>query len=300
MYLLLMACTHINPDNSTEKEEMNQDTIAIKDTVIFLERLAVGSLNNSTIDEVSGMAASRVNPYRFWVHNDSGDKPRIFLIDSTASYQMTCTLKNAENRDWEDIAIALDPIDGKSKIYIGDIGDNSAKYKYCTIYITDEPTISQNKDITISEYQKIVYKYEDGPRDAETLMVDPITGDIIIVTKRENNVHLYQIPYPYNLTDTLVLKKVVSLPYYQIAGGDISSDGSEILLKTYQNVMYWKRKKDVSVSETLSAVPYGTTYIQEPQGEAVCWAIDGLSFYTLSEQSPFKITPILYKYFKSK
>lgn len=274
--------------------------IIMKDTLIFSERVAMGMLNNGTINEASGMAMSLENPHGFWTHNDSGDKSRIFLVDTFARYQMTVNFTNATNRDWEDIAVSKDPLNGHHRIFIGDIGDNNAIHKYSTIYIVKEPKITTGIDTTIDIIQKITYKYEDGSRDAESLMVDPITGDIYIVSKREANVNLYQIQYPYATVDTIIAKKVLTLPYSQIVAGDISQDGTEILLKSYKKVWYWSRKKEMSVASALSQSPYETTYISEPQGESVCWAPDAKGFYTISEESPLKITPILYKYIKVK
>lgn len=270
-----------------------------KDTVIFSERIALGTLDKGSIDEASGMAMSIINKDKFWTHNDSGDKARIFLVNTAAQYQMTINIRNATNRDWEDIAVAVDPKDGQSKIYIGDIGDNDAKYEYRAIYILAEPTVTENVDITMDYQQKIIYKYEDGPRDAETLMVDPLTGDIYIVSKRETNVHLYQIAYPFNTNDTIIAKKIMVLPFTQIVAGDISSDGKEILLKNYQKVWYWSRKEGTTIATTLSHKPFETTYMQEPQGESICWSTDAKAFFTISEESPIKIKPILYKYVKN-
>ena len=162
----------------------------------------------------------------------------------------------------------------------------------------DEPTITSNKDITVNQYDKITFRYEDGRRDAETLMVDPLSGDIYIVSKRESNVQLYKISYPYNFSDTVTAVKIMVLPFTQIVGGDISADGKEILLKNYNKVWYYPRKNGKTIAEAMSLKPYETTYMQEPQGEAICWSKDGKSFFTLSEESPFKIAPVLYRYDK--
>ena len=93
-------------------------------------------------------------------------------------------------------------------------------------------------------------------------------------------------------------EKILTLPYTQIVAGDISFDGKEILLKNYQYVWYWSRKNGMSVLDALSRKPFETSYVQEPQGEAVCWSRDAKAFYTISEESPFKLQQVLYKYLK--
>lgn len=98
----------------------------------------------------------------------------------------------------------------------------------------------------------------------------------------------------------MVLERNLTLPFTQIVGGDISSSGTDIALKNYFTVYYWKRNAQKSVIETMSSTPFLTSYIQEPQGEALCWKTDGSAFYTLSEEGPLKIKPTLYKYEKQK
>lgn len=83
-------------------------------------------------------------------------------------------------------------------------------------------------------------------------MVDPLSGNIYIVSKREANVQLYQITYPYSTTDTVIAKKMITLPFTQIVAGDISADGKNILLKNYQKVWYWSRKDGTSIVDALS------------------------------------------------
>ncbi len=290
--VIFLSCSSSNTVLVPETPETEKDTVA------FTDRITAGTLDNKTINEASGMAMSILHENHFWTHNDSGDDPRLFLVNTTAQYQVICTLKGAVNRDWEDIAAAKDPVTGKSMVFVGDIGDNNAVHDYASIYILDEPNLAAAENIMVSNYDKITFKYQDGKRDAETLMVDPLTGDIYIVSKRESSVNLYQIRYPYSFTDTMTANKLLSMSFTQIVGGDISADGSGILLKNYSKVWYWPRKKGKTIAEALGQKPYETPYIQEPQGESICWSRDGKSFYTISEESPFKTTPILYRYDK--
>ena len=97
----------------------------------------------------------------------------------------TLTINNTKNRDWEDIAIAKDPHTGKSYIYIADIGDNNAKYNSVYIYRVREPLIANNdKIIQSSQVDTIEIQYEDGPRDAEAIFLEPKTGDIYLIRQK--------------------------------------------------------------------------------------------------------------------
>ena len=66
--------------------------------------------------------------------------------------------------------------------------------------------------------------------------------------------------------------------------GDISPNGREILLKTYNNVyLYTQADNQEHVGETLSRQPKRLYYNVEKQGESIAWDPHGQGFYTISE-----------------
>jgi hypothetical protein len=115
-------------------------------------------------------------------------------------------------------------------------------------------------------------------------MVDPRSRDIYIVTKREKEVLLFRLPYPQATDKPLVAEHVATLPMTRITGGDISPDGSLVLLKTYNDVLLWARGEQEDVATALSKQPVLLPYIAEPQGEAIGWNSDGSGYYTVSEE----------------
>ena len=292
VFLLISSCGSDTPNTEMPEEETERDT------VIFLSRELMGPLESDKINEASGLASSIRYPDRFWTHNDSGDGALLFLINGEGKTEATVFVKNAVNRDWEDIAVAYDAVSKKNLIYIADIGDNDAKFASGAVYILEEPAVNPGAVLEVNAEKVVHFTYEDGKRDAETIMIDPLTSDLYFVSKREAQVGLYTIPYPYTGTDTLRASKKLTLPYTQIVAGDISAKGDQIVLKNYTTVYYWKRKTGQSVTEALSASPFLTPYIQEPQGEAIAWSRDGNAFFTLSEKGPFNIKPTLYRYRK--
>lgn len=250
-----------------------------------------------SIDEASGIAASALHKGMYWLHNDSGDEPRIFLIDSLCSLHAVVGFATIRNRDWEDIAVGKGPIENFSYIYIGEIGDNNAVYSEKSIIRCQEPKIpSTNNDTTLTQFDILRYTYPDGNRDAETVLLDPLTKDIFIVSKREDNVGVYRFPYPQSVSEVTILQKVAVLPLTGIVGGDISPNGMEILLKSYTNIYYWKRNSGEMTAQTLSRPFTIVPYELEPQGEAVCWTATGTGYVTVSEESPLTIPAHLYYY----
>ncbi|MCB0731537.1 MAG: T9SS type A sorting domain-containing protein [Ignavibacteriae bacterium] len=268
----------------------------------FGPRVSKGVVENNEIDEASGLVASFKNIGVLWTHNDSGNDNKIFALDTIGKNLGEFTLNNIENRDWEDIAIGPGPDAEKSYLYIGDIGDNEAQYTIKYIYRFEEPTISVGQtpaNETINNVEKISFYYPDDPRDAETLMIDPATKDLYIVGKRDSKIRLYRLQYPQSTSINILAEKVTEFtlpndpeeekPFNYITAGDISVDGTEIILKSYRNIYYWKKDSDKSITETLllntpEILPFVNS-IDETQSEAVCWKpYDDFGYYTLSEE----------------
>jgi hypothetical protein len=253
------------------------------DSSIFLQGRPLAELTNKRMEEASGLAASIGNPGLFWTHNDSGNKPEIFLIDEKLDIRLTCKLKGVKNRDWEDIAVGPGPEAGKNYVYVADIGDNMAMFQYKYIYRFEEPTFTRENELIISNFDTISFQLPDEKKDTESLLVHPKTKDIYVISKREEPVYVYELKYPYSTHDILTATKVMPLPFSQAVGADFSADGSEVIIKNYRNVYYWK-VQGRPLSEALKERPYVVEYKEEPQGEAITFARDGSGFYTLSEK----------------
>jgi len=245
------------------------------------------------IEEASGLISSTVNPGMLWTHNDSGNPAEIFLIDSAAKIKMTCTLKGIKNRDWEDITIGPGPKKGKTYIYVGDIGDNLSQYATKLIYRFEEPLFdSETKEI--KEVETLMIQLSDGVRDTEAMMIDPVSNNLFLVSKREDSVRLYQVDYPFAKGMLLTAKKVAVLDLTQIVAANISRNGEEVLMKNYNLVYYWKRKPEQSLIELLQQKPVKLPYDSEAQGESICFAYDEKGYYTLSESSGNRSADLMY------
>jgi hypothetical protein len=237
--------------------------------------------------EISGVAASKINPGILYIHNDSGNPNQVYLTDGSGADKGTLTLTPVGNRDWEDIAVGPGPDAGKSYVYVGEIGDNDSKYSSIFVYRFPEPDLSGKTLPLISSVttlDQIQLKYPDGPRNAETLMVDPITKDIYIVSKQNNLANIYVARYPQSTSAVTVLTPVAQLYFNKATGGDISPDGTEILLRSNEVIWYWHLQPNTSISAGLITQPQHAPYInKEPQGEGICFAADGSGYYTNTE-----------------
>jgi hypothetical protein len=262
----------------------------------FSEGIAVSTLIDKELDEISGLSCSRTLPGLMYVHNDSGGEAAIFILDSTGNNVGKIEFLGAQNRDWEDIAVGPGA-DGKSYIYVGEIGDNNAAYNEVAIYRVPEPMKKESITQVIPEKQ--TFNYPGGARDAESLMVDPISGDIFIVSKRDSVNTLYRLPAEKFGTLDVELEELIKLPFTSATGADISADGSQILVKNYLEIYYWQRKEGESIEKAMSRTPIQLPYSPEPQGEAIGFLPSGKAYYTLSEKR-FDLDPVLYKYTAKK
>jgi hypothetical protein len=242
----------------------------------FASGIVAGELRGANLLETSGLVASLRHPGHYWLHNDSGGEPEIVLVDSTGAARMTLRIDGVRNRDWEDIARLGDTI------LVADIGDNRAAYDTIFVIAVREPATMG--DTTLRPIGVYPMQFPDGPRDAETLLADPLTGDWFIVTKREERVRVYRYPAPQRAGVVQFLERVPGeLPMRNVVGGDISPDGREVLLKRYDAVLYWKRNVGESIGATLMRPSLRQPYTPEKQGEAIGFWLNGGGYVTTSE-----------------
>jgi hypothetical protein len=249
-----------------------------------------GVLDDPRIHEASGLVASRRNRGVLWVHNDSGDTTRIFAIDTRARLVGTYYLPLTRARDWEDIALGPGPDPGRDYLYIGDIGDNQRRRRQIVVHRVPEPKVvraSMPIDTSLSAAETLVLLYPDGPHDSETLLVDPLTGDLFVVAKESGRQGVYRAPYPLRDGSTVALERVSELRLaipgaasQRAVAGDIAPSGQWVLVKSYDFVFRWPRR---AADAWFSVEPQLLPYVPEPQGEAIAWAADEMGYFTLSE-----------------
>ncbi|MCB9224926.1 MAG: SdiA-regulated domain-containing protein [Crocinitomicaceae bacterium] len=87
-------------------------------------------------------------------HNDSGNKPELFILDLKGVFLRKITLTNVKNIDWEDITI-----DDHGNVYIADIGNNTNERKAVFIYKIKAKDIESS--VKETEVDIIQVKYED-------------------------------------------------------------------------------------------------------------------------------------------
>lgn len=270
----------------------------------FESGLQVGTVANDLLDEISGIAASRKNTDVFWVHNDRGNQARVWALTSEGTHLGFYYLSGATNRDWEDIAVGPGPVDGVDYLYVGNIGNGGAPNPYITVYRVAEPTVDSEQspvETTLTGVDAINLAYPDGDqyRDAEALMVDPVTRDIYIISKEDVPPRVYRAPYPQSTTTTTTMEHVCNLPspWDESSGGDISLDGSMIIVRDDDDhASIWLRPEGTNLWEAFSGTECSVELPSpsEINGEAICFDAEGKGYYTTTEREGGPKPPIYY------
>ncbi|MBL9135675.1 MAG: hypothetical protein JNK85_07400 [Verrucomicrobiales bacterium] len=250
----------------------------------------VGRITENRLAEISGIAASRQNSGVFWIHNDRA-RDQVFAVSASGEVLSTWTL-GGEVSDFEDIAVGPGPRADLQYVYCGDIGDNSATRSSIRVYRAAEPAVYEytakfGLTMEFPVVERFDLTYPDGAHNAETLMVDPWTGDVLVVTKESGIARFYRAEAG-DLADgaETTLSLLAEVDFDIASAGDISPDGREILLRQEEFAKIWRRRPGQTLVEALAGVPEDVPVVgtpTEPNGEGVGFAADGTGYYTISE-----------------
>jgi hypothetical protein len=248
--------------------------------------IKAGNIANQAIDELSGLACSRLSDTMLWAINDGGSQPLLFAVGSNGADLGSVSITGARNRDWEDIAAFK--LDSTAYLLIADVGDNSGSRKSCTIYIIEEPTITGvgvKETTTAKIAARIRYTYEDGPRDCEAVAVDPVQKKILLLSKRTSPAVLYELPLePSQKDSTEIARRKTDVSDIVIPSAmDISPQGNSAAVLTYNQAYLFVRYAGENWSTVFSRTPKVVSFPVLLQQEAICFSKDGKSLYISSE-----------------
>ncbi len=251
----------------------------------YQEGQALGSVSKKKLKEISGIATSSHSPGFLWVHND-GDAKHLFAVNTRGTVMGKLSLKDLKIDDLEDIALGPGSRPGASYLYLGDIGDNDKARDSIRVIRFQEPSPTGSLKDYSGAFESFQLSYPDGRFDAEALMIDPITGDLIIVTKGKDT-RVYQATQADLTTDrSVTLSLLGTLPVMRVSAGDISPKGDHIIMRNETNAWLWRRYASESLRRSFSRRPEMAPVIgppTEPNGEAIAFDRSSLGYYTLSE-----------------
>jgi len=260
----------------------------------------VGEVDHPPVNEISGIVRSDLSDNVWWVHNDSGDEPCIFAIDSTGTVHVApwheedyaahagadssdkpmwpgVQLGDAAHIDYEDIAIE------DSTLYLGDIGNNGNARRDLGIYVIPEPFHYDRrsrpmKHLPIAYPDQEAFPAEEWHFDAEALFIDD--GTLYVLTKHRNGqqidaeepgTKLYRLDTEY--TDRVNMLTLVdrhaSIPPPTAAA--LSPTGDRLAVLGFASVWIFPRPDDRThwLSTKPRRIPLPSE--QSKQAEAVTW-----------------------------
>ncbi|ULQ58006.1 hypothetical protein KJS94_07300 [Flavihumibacter rivuli] len=234
--------------------------------------------------EASGIVDSYINDGQLWLIQDGGNPAELLPLSHEGIPGPKLRIEGVVNRDWEEVFIGAGPMQGKPYLYIADIGDNFKEYGEYTILRFPEPL----KDIgVVNTVEKIGFRYEDGrSRNANAILVDPKSLDILILTKEADKVDIYTIAYPQLSNAINQASFRGSLNLGSITAASLAPGGTGILLRNYKEAYYWNTTSSTPLIDALAVQPAVVSLVREPQGEAISFSSKGDGFFTLSEQGP--------------
>jgi len=166
-------------------------------------------------------------------------------------------------------------VDRDGTIYIADIGDNKSNRQMIEVYTIPEP--SELADQASVKFHRYDFQYPDGAHDAETLLIEPTTHRMYIVTKvAKGTGGFYAAPEEASREGTNQLTKMADAPA-GVTDGTFMPDGQQVVLRSYVDVatVAWGDKPNVvgraamplAQGESVAVGPSGTDLLVGSEGK---------------------------------
>ena len=263
-------------------------------------------LSDARLAEASGLAVGHRSPGVLYVQDDSGAGPRFYALGATTgAVRAVCTVPDARNVDWEDLATGPDRA-GNWSVWLADIGDNRAVRSEVRIYRVPEPAVGSGSALTTGRPDVWRLRYPDGPHDAESLVADPVGRRLYVITKSLfGQSEVFEVPPSPDPNRVQPMVRVGSIrfaltgtpggpnPVGQLTatGASMAADGSLLAVRTYTDAYLW-RVHGGRVAEALRGRPARLPLPAQPQGEGIAVADGALLVDSEGVGSPVYRVPL--------
>ncbi|MFC4119158.1 hypothetical protein [Nonomuraea zeae] len=233
------------------------------------------------ITESSGLAVSPTHDGVYYTHNDSSAAPTFYAVGGDGRTRATFQVQGAQARDWEAMAASKDPATGRGVLWFADIGDNlDGAWPNVSVYRVLEPQTLRDATLPATRYR---FRYADGGRNAEGLMINPRTGRLYVVSKEFAGA-VYAAPKKLRTDRTNVLRKVTAAPL-MATDAAYAPDGSSYVIRTYFSATLYKPSGEMITRVSMPELK---------QAESITYTLDGRALLTGTEgpKSPVYRVPI--------
>jgi len=255
---------------------------------LFSQSLNESIISNlpTVLNESSGL--ERDEQGNFWSHNDSGGEPELYHFSEEGTLLQTVKISNAENIDWEDIALA-----SNGRMFIGDFGNNGNDREDLKILIVNINNLNPGFNlrsasiINFSYAEQTAFPPNDTKKnfDAEAMVYK--NDSIFIFTKNrtqpfDGKCYQYYLPaipgnYQISRSDTLYIAGGDAES--RIVGADFDSITTKLALLTSTKVLIFQPNTGNTL---LSSTPTIKSFVNITQKEGICWG-DSCKLYFTDE-----------------
>ncbi|GGD21174.1 hypothetical protein [Nocardioides daphniae] len=217
-------------------------------------------VSDHRIVESSGLAWADVDDDRWMVTvNDSGDAGQVFVLDPGSGDTVGVTTFAPTPSDVEAVAPA-----GDDHVWVADIGDNLRRRD--SITLTRVPVGPGDRVADAPETRTL--RYPDRPRDAETLLAHPGTGQLYVITKGALEGRVMEVPAA-DAADPTTLRDLGQVPAI-ITDGAFLPSGDHVMLRDYSRAYLLTYPGWEVVAEfELPRQPQGEGLTVLPEGEVL-------------------------------
>ena len=247
----------------------------------------------------------------FWVHNDSGDEPRLFALDTEGRVQIPDSLaddfhgeeeeagkdswpglfiENAVNQDWEDVT------SNGTNLYIADMGNNRNARRDLGIYVVPWESLRNTQTASATRFIPVHYPEQTGfpplerHFDSESLFF--ADGSLYAITKHREpfpnqrmqpGANLYRLD-SQSESESNALTLIDNHPELTAAtAAELSPDGNTLAVLSYSAVWLFERpaEGDAWLSAPSSRLPLDVNAAR--QVEAIAW-LDAETLIVTNEQ----------------
>ncbi len=270
------------------------------------------SVGEPALRETSGVVALRHNPDVLWLHNDSGDRGRLFALatDGTPLGQLAVPGLDHATLDLEDIAAATCPDGSGPCLWLADTGNNLLDRTDLAVYAVAEPAVTKARPLgqaTASRVWRLGVTYDRPAIDSEALVVAADGRAFHLFEKVDGKtarVFAATGPFVDGAALTMTTAGTLTSPGLSvrlgrmITGADLHPDGDRLLLRVYTG-SYEYRGLAAGWASTLDAATRVTVALgplTEPQGEAIAYDHAGRGVWTVSEDPKLATAQPLHYY----
>jgi hypothetical protein len=249
----------------------------------------LANVGPTALDALSGATVGWKNPDVIFGHNDRNNA-EIFALGFDGALRARYVLAGATGVDPEDLGVG--PCPAGTCLFLADIGDNNAVRASIAIFRLTEPSVPTTPIATPVSVaaERFVVAYEDGPHNAEGLLVEPKTGALYIVTKPPlgQPSSVYRLPHPLSATGMNQAVKVVTLSVPRAGDRQASAAaahpcGLGFVVRTYNALYEFRVPAGAPFEQAFTATPIVVPSADERQSEAVSYLADGRGILTSGE-----------------